>query len=229
MTVKPISGRSGRIVGPRRQAAMVLWTLVLLSGTAWAEDRGADLRGAWRLNRELSQDLSTRFQDIIDEHPMEPTAPDGPGPRPAVEGVTAVAGQGVAGDATTGLQETRDPQAVIDRLEDLAEGVASLDIDYEKPMLVVLDAGGRERVLNTAGRTIKVDMVDGRLVIRAKWKQTGTLVVTTNSDFAFRMIEEWKVDADTGRLHITNDIYPVMGLPHITVRRVYDRDITGKE
>lgn len=208
---------------------MLLLALILLAGTAGAADRGADLRGAWRLNRELSHDLSTRFQDIVDEHPMEPTAPDGPGPRPAVEGVTATAGQGGAGDSTSGLQETRDPQAVIDRLEELAEGVASLDIDYEKPMLVIRDAAGGERVLNTAGKTVKADMVDGRLVIRARWKQKGTLAVTTNSDFAFRMMEEWWVDAHTGRLHITNDIYPVMGLPHISVRRVYDRDVSGEE
>ncbi len=54
-------------------------------------------------------------------------------------------------------------------------------------------------------------------------------MVTTNSDFAFRMIEEWRIDPETERLHITNDIYPVMGLPHITVRRVYDRNVTEEE
>ena len=183
-----------------------------------------DLRGEWRLNEELSDDVFARFQKALDEQPRHRRTPprDDVGGGPGVGGISGSAGGFPLGGTTRTGQ--RDPGTILGRMKELMDGYETLSINYEEPILSILLADGRHRSFRTDGKKKKENTVDGMSVTSAKWKKDGRLVINTSTAWGREMTETLELLPGTGQLSLTTELYPTAGMPAVSVRRIYDRE-----
>lgn len=212
--------------GPLVWAAWMTVAVVATSALAAPPDLGGD----WRLNEEMSDDVTAYFQQAINNQPPRRRQPgrDSIGDGTGVGGLSGSAG-GFPVGRTPRVSE-RDASTLLDRMQELAEGFETLSINVEAPMLSIVLANNRRRSFRIDGKRTRKDTVDGTQVTSAKLKKDGRLVVITSSDFGREVTETFELLPETDQLSLTTELHPVAGMPAVTVHRIYDRtDITASD
>jgi hypothetical protein len=191
----------------------ILATSALFAGAA----KRPDLAGAWKLDRDASDDPGSVMKEArpgsgFGGRAGGPGAGTRSGPgagRGRGQGGGGWGhGRGEPGDA--GLPEATEWFAALDTLE----------IVDEEPMLTITDAWRRRRLLYTDGRKIEEEHSHGgTTVVRASWKE-GHLEVVSSPSTGPKTIETYAVAADGSQLTVTTTIEGGRR-PALTFMRIY--------
>jgi hypothetical protein len=200
-------------------AAVVLTTTTLAVGQspreAAVEDRTA-LAGAWRLNRELSDDpAKLRSEGGSDDRPEDP----GGGGRRRGGG-----GMGGGGMGRGGMRGERpDPEQakrVQAMMQSLIAPPANLIISVEDGQVTFTDADGRSQRFTTTNKKEKHQLDAGTVETRTKWDRSA-LVKEISLDGGMKVIETYSV-TEMGQLQVAVKLEGSRMGRSLTVRRVYD-------
>jgi hypothetical protein len=195
-------------------AGMVLITATLAasqsSREAAAEDRTA-LSGAWRLNRELSDDPAMLRSGGGGDDPDESA---GGGRRRGSGGMGR--GGGMGGDRPDPEQMKR-VRAI---MQSLMEPPANLIISVEEAQVTFTDTDGRSRRFATTNKKEKHQLNAGTIETKTKWDRDA-LVKEISLEGGTKVIETYSV-TEMGQLQVAVKLESSrIGRP-LTVRRVYD-------
>jgi hypothetical protein len=195
-------------------AGMVLITATLAASQspreAPAEDRTA-LSGAWRLNRELSDDPATLRSGGGGDDSDDPARSER---RRGGGGMGRVGGMG---------GERPDPEQmkrVRAIMQSLMEPPANLIISVEETLVTFTDADGRSQRFATTNKKEKHQLDAGTVETKTKWDRDA-LVKEISLDGGTKVVETYSV-TEMGQLQVAVKLESSrMGRP-LTVRRVYD-------
>lgn len=176
-----------------------------------------DFSGHWALDAGASDDPQERIKQA-----MRQSAGDGPGMRGG-------GGMGRGGGMGGKRQKRGSQQGMGGRSEvpfdDRAELVAlanTLDITHEEPMLLIADENGRHQRLFTDFRGVSVSASAAeRQAALAGW-EGDVLVVESRMNHGSRRVQQYRIDAETGRLMISSTV-ELPNLREVSFRLVYDR------
>ena len=182
----------------------------LLAAPATAASKAAppqDLHGTWRLN----EDLTARMRESERQQEGRPDLGIRAG-NPRRGGPGGLPGGGFETPPEGGR---RGPEPSIEALAEITIAQTATEVTFT-------DATGRKRVLPTDNRKVR----DGNLpggpgTMRAKWDDTGSLVVEVSPDKGPRRTETWVVSNDRKLLYLTVEMQGGQRLG-FKVRRAYD-------
>jgi len=99
----------------------------------------------------------------------------------------------------------------------------TLDITHEDPMLLIADENERQQRLFTDFRGVSVSASGGgqQQPAVAGW-EGDVLVVESRMNHGTRLVRQYRIDAETGRLMISSAV-ELPNLQEVTFRLVYDR------
>jgi hypothetical protein len=166
-----------------------------------------DLHGTWRLNEDLTARMreSERQQEGRPDLGVRVGSPrrGGPGGLPG-------GGFDVPPDGGR-----RGPEPSV-------EALSEITIEQTATEVTFTDSAGRKRVLPTDNRKVRDEnLPGGAATLRAKWDNTGSLVVDVDPDKGPRRTESWVVSNDRKLLYLTVEMQggPRLGFK---IRRAYD-------
>lgn len=175
-----------------------------------------DFSGHWILDAKASDDPQERIKQA-----MKQARSDGQGMR----------GGGMGGGGMGGKRQGRGSQAGMDGrsempFDDRAARVTpakTLDITHEDPMLLIADENDRHQRLFTDFRGISVSASGGgqQQAAVAGW-EGDVLVVESRMNHGSRRVQQYRIDAGTGRLMISSAV-ELPNLREVSFRLVYDR------
>ena len=169
--------------------------------------------GTWNLNKELSDDPRKKVQDAMKSLRNSRSGSSG----------TKGGGRGGhrAGGPAGGMTGRGDSQP--EDMQALLRASSTLQITHEDPMLlVVTDDGGQQRLFTDfRGASVSAGGGMQQKVTIAGWEH-GVLVVETTSNSGPRLIQRYKLNANTNQLMISAEITPPGLAEPVVVNRVYD-------
>lgn len=181
-----------------------------------------DFSGHWVLNDKASDDPQEKVKKA-----MKQAGGGGPGMRGGGGGMGR--GGGGRGGGMGGERQGRgSPERMGGRSGmpsgDMASLIATakkLDISHEDPMLLIADENDRRQRLFTDFRGASVSVSGGlqQRVAVAGW-EGGALVVESRMDHGSKLVQQYRIDAETGQLMISAQLPELQGL---AFRLVYDR------
>lgn len=178
-----------------------------------------DFSGHWTLDAKASDDPQERIKQAMKQ---------------ARSGGQGMRGGGMGGGGMGGKRQGRGSQEGMGGSEmpfnDRAALVAAaktLDITHEDPMLLIADENDRHQRLFTDFRGVSVSASGGDQpqAAVAGW-EGDVLVVESRMNHGSRLVQQYRIDAETGRLMISSAV----GLPNLqeaSFRLVYDRLTPG--
>ena len=97
----------------------------------------------------------------------------------------------------------------------------TLNISHAEPMLSIMDAAGRERVVYTDGRTTQQERSHGGTTkVEARWKD-GRIEIISKPETGPKITEAFSITADGSHLTVTTKMEGGR-MPAVTIRRIYD-------
>ena len=170
-----------------------------------------DFSGHWTLDAKASDDPQERVRQAMKQARSD--------------------GQGMRGGGMGGKRQGRGSQEGIGGrseipFDDRAALIATakiLDITHEDPMLLIADENDRHQHLFTDFRGISVSASGGAQpqAAVAGW-EGDVLVVESRMNHGSRLVQQYRIDAETGRLMISSAV-ELPNLQEATFYLVYDR------
>ena len=181
-----------------------------------------DFSGLWFLNAKASDDPSDKAQAARQAIKQARGSGHGMGGGSGGRGRGGGMGGGRQGRGSSEGMGGRNemPSREISALIATAE---KLDISHEDPMLLVIDENDQRQRLFTDFRGASVSVSDGarQRVAVAGW-EGAALVVETSLNNGSKLIQNYQIDASTGRLIISAAV-DLPDLQAVSYRLVYDR------
>lgn len=211
--VDPAQVQAGvEAAGPRNAGAPAVPSMPVV-----APQSRPDFSGHWVLNVKASDDPQERVKKAMKQ---------AGGGGPAMRG--GGGGMGRGGGMGGGRQGRGSPEGMGGRSgmpsADMASLIATakkLDITHEDPMLLIADENDRRQRLFTDFRGASVSVSGGlqQRVAVAGW-EGGALVVESRMDHGSKLVQQYRIDAETGQLMISAQLPELHG---IAFQLVYDR------
>lgn len=184
-----------------------------------------DLSGSWRLNREMSDDPRKKIQEAMQR---VRSANRGKGAGRGGMGRGGQRGGGMGGrpsGARTGGRDRGRPEreSTFQELKALLNGSETLELTHKEPMLlIVTDGGKRQRVFTDmrGGSVSAMGSMDQSVTI-AGWEQDILIIETTNDPHP-RLVQEFKLDANTHRLLVSTVVRLPWSSETVSINRVYE-------
>lgn len=181
-----------------------------------------DFSGLWFLNAKASDDPSDKAQAARQAIKQAKGSGHGMGGGSGGRGRGGGMGGERQGRGSSGGMDGRSemPSREISALIATAE---KLDISHQDPMLLVIDENDQRQRLFTDFRGASVSVSGGaqQRVAVAGWEGTA-LVVETSMNNGSKLIQNYQIDASTGRL-IVSAAVDLPDLQAVSYRLVYDR------
>ena len=181
-----------------------------------------DFSGHWTLDTETSDDPQERIKQAMKQ---------------ARSGGQGMGGGGMGGGGMGGKRQGRGSQEGMGGrsempFDDRAALVATaktLDITHEDPMLLIVDENDRHQRLFTDFRGISVSASGGgqQQAAVAGW-EGDVLVVESRMNHGSRLVQQYRIDAETGRLMISSAV-ELPNLQEATFHLVYKRLTPGTD
>ena len=175
-----------------------------------------DFSGHWTLDAKASDDPQERIKQAMKQ---------------ARSGGQGMRGGGMGGGGMGGKRQGRGSQEGMGGrsempFDDRAALVATaktLDITHEDPVLLIVDENDRHQRLFTDFRGISVSASGGAQpqAAVAGW-EGDVLVVESRMNHGARLVQQYRIDAETGRLMISSAV-ELPNLQEATFHLVYDR------
>jgi hypothetical protein len=181
---------------------------------AAAPSKPQDLHGTWRLN----EDLTARMRES--ERQQE-------GGRPRFGGVGGGGRRGGPGGLPGGGFED-PPRNGWRGPEPSVEALAEITIEQTATQVTFTDAAGHKRTFTTDNHKVRDEQLPGGPAeVRAKWGDSGSLVVEIAPDKGPKRTETWVVSNDRKLLYLTVEMQggPRLGFK---IRRAYDAAAPGE-
>jgi hypothetical protein len=176
-----------------------------------------DFSGHWTLDAKASDDSQERIKQAMKQ--------------------ARSGGQGMRGGGMGGKRQGRGSQEEMggrsempfDDRATLVATAKTLDITHEDPMLLIVDENDRHQRLFTDFRGISVSASGGAQpqAAVAGW-EGGVLVVESRMNHGARLVQQYRIDAETGRLMISSAA-ELPNLQEATFYLVYDRLTPGTD
>lgn len=178
-----------------------------------------DFSGHWTLDAKASDDPQERIKQAMKQARSD--------------GQEGMRGGGMGGGGMGGKRQGRGSQEgkgmggrsemPFDDRAALVATAKTLDITHEDPMLLIADENDRHQRLFTDFRGISVSASGGGQpqAAVAGW-EGDVLVVESRMNHGSRLIQQYRIDAETGRLMISSAV-ELPNLQEATFRLVYDR------
>ena len=181
-----------------------------------------DFSGHWALDAKASDDPQERIKQAMKQ---------------ARSGGQGMRGGGMGGGGMGGKRQGRGSQEGMGGrsempFDDRAALVATaktLDITHEDPMLLIVDENDRHQRLFTDFRGISVSASGGAQpqAAVAGW-EGDVLVVESRMNHGARLVQQYRIDAETGRLMISSAV-ELPNREEATFHLVYDRLTPGTD
>ncbi|MEN8179559.1 MAG: hypothetical protein ABFS39_13210 [Pseudomonadota bacterium] len=184
-----------------------------------------DLSGLWTLNREMSDNPREKIKEATQQ---ARSASRGQGHSRGGMGRGGQRSGGMGGRPSSARMVGRGRgrpggESMSQGLRALLNGPETMELTHEEPMLlIVTDDGKRQRVF-TDMRGASVSAMGGmdQNVTIAGWEQD-VLVIETTTSLHPRLIQEFKLDADTHRLLVRTIVQPLWLAEKIIINRLYE-------
>jgi hypothetical protein len=178
--------------------ALRLGILIFLPivGLALPANLRGNLSGAWKLNRDLSDDPREKMREARES--------GGGGGSRGGGGFGGRHGGG-RGGAFRGRHAADEGEGGSGDAEIATRAFETLSIVHRDPELRITDGLGREHVLSTDDRKIEEERSEGTWKMRARWKD-GHVVVTTTPEHGPTLTETYTVTADGSVLTVTTKV-----------------------
>lgn len=179
-----------------------------------------DFSGHWVLDPKASDDPRERISQG-----MKQTVAGGPGMRGGMGRGGGMGGGGMGGGrpggGPAGGMAGRGEGPSSGEMAELAAIAKRLDIRHEDPLLVLVDEHERERRLFTDSRGVSVSDKGGPQRVAVAGWEDGVLVVESRLNEGSKRIQQYRIDAQTGRL-VVSTAADMRGVQVVFVT-VYDR------
>jgi hypothetical protein len=198
--------------------------MLIGSGFSVADSRaeGPSLAGAWTLNKELS------------DQPKDAGRGEGGGDHGRSHGGAGRGGGGHGGGGRGGFggrgggfpsgasaTNPEDTARLRDAMRDITNPPDHLLVTQTESMIVITAPDGRTTRLSPDGKKIKDD--NTKIERKTKWEGE-KLVVEISGLPAGKLIQNYAINPDDRRLHVTVQMEGRNGNPPRTITHVYDRD-----
>ena len=106
----------------------------------------------------------------------------------------------------------------------LVRGAEVLQLNHNDPLLLITaDDGPQQQVFTDNRRATKSANGAVQQALTTIGWEADDLVVETIRDGGPRLVQRYRLNADTGKLEVSTEITPPGASAHVTIKRVYDR------